>query len=156
MRIRTLLVMAILSAALPAGSSSAAQCETSIFLFTGNHIPGADKNTQTVTSSAIGCTAIGSDDPNTDYIYPASDSWFVRWTVSSKPAHGSITFDGKTVELAFAPGKLFETVDEPYWDSQWFGVDATKTISGGAAVVQVCVGEAPDEECDTRTYRTIQ
>jgi len=155
MRIRSLIVLAILAAALPAGVSRAGHCTTSIYLFTGNHVPAAEKNTQTVTSSAVGCTVIGGEDPNTDYIYPGSDSWFVRW-LSTKPSHGTLTFNGKTVDLVFSPGKLFETVDQASWDSQWIPVDATKTIAGASTQITVCVGSPEDEECDTRIYRTIQ
>ena len=157
MRIKAIAALVTLACAMPVTGAHAGQCETRIFLLNSYNVPAADHNAQTVTTSAVGCTVIGGDDPNTDYIYPGSDRWFVRWTVNSKPTHGTLTFNGTTIDLTFSQGKLEELVeDQPWFDSQWITVDPATTLQGGAATITVCQGaEGEDEDCDTRTYRTL-
>lgn len=42
------------------------------------------------------------------------------------------------------------------FDSQWISIDPATTFAGGSATITVCQGEeGPDEDCDTRTYRTL-
>jgi len=160
MRSRLALLLVIAAAvSLPPIAAQARHCESQIYLFTGHKRPsdpatGAD-NIQTVTSSAA-CNVDNSDDQNLDVIYPGTNYWRVRWIVNFKPTRGSVAFDGKTVALQFARGSLLDVQPGQAWfDSQWFEVDPTRTVSGGVAVATVCFGDPPDEECDTRAYRTL-
>lgn len=166
MRVRLLLVAATVVAAFPLTGAGAEHCGSQIYLFSYVSGPVADPldpqrqmGNLTVTSSAIGCTIIATDDPaipgdesDTDVIYPGSNTLVVRWLPGEIPAGGgTLTFAGVTHQLEF-----YHTTNYiiPVLDSKQIYIDPASSINGGDAVITVCADEA-QTECDTRTYRTL-
>lgn len=156
MRLRPLLAAALLAAAMPLGTARATHCDKpAIYLFTSVGAPGAP-GAPVLVSSAIGCVVLGMEEPNTDWIYPGSNYWQVRWLLNTKPTSGTIKFAGQTIMLEFAPGKVLGVVDAAYFDSQWFSVDPTMTIMGGKADITVCADTPCEgENLFQRTYLTM-
>ena len=152
------ILVSILALAASLSPARADHCGSNIYLFTSYGADGPP-GAVVLTSSAIGCTVLGGEDPDTDVIYPGSNRWQVRYIINAMPVSGTVDFAGKTVPLVFSPGTLGGLgVGGPqaYWDSQWFTVDPVETIRNQTARVTVCLDlECSDDKRDTREYRTL-
>ncbi|HEX9712672.1 MAG TPA: hypothetical protein VGB52_09005 [Actinomycetota bacterium] len=169
MRHRLMLAAALAAVtALPiVGAQAEASCDTPIYLFSNFRVQTGQDDPQnpgnelqpgnpSVASTAAGCDVIAEDFPETpwddrdsDYIYPGSNNFTVRWLEGSLPVSGTIEFAGATYQLTFDAGQgtLGDQVD-----SRRVFFPQDQSIGGGDAVVTVC---RTTTSCETKTFRTV-
>lgn len=170
MKLRLLVAGLVAAASFPMSGAHAGQCETPIYLFsfwpsvTVNGVddprnPGHDPTVgiPTATSSAIGCTVLGSDDPNTDWIYPGTVYLSVRFLLAEQPLTATLSFAGKTYDLNMQRGFDLTGAPQSWYDSDAIRVSPVDTSApGNLAVVTICADEGEGEPtCYQRTYRTM-
>lgn len=179
MKFRNLLMVAGIVAAMVPTFAQASHCDSPIYVFSRTSYPGGPyplpvpneaptavprtlRYLPGATSSAVGCNVhdvLTPDDPHeatdTDVIYPGSDTLQVRLLAHSDPTaivSASLTFAGTTYPLTLSNTYDITGAAATFLDSQNIAIDSADTLTGNTAVATVCV---VDEECYSRTYRTV-
>lgn len=163
---------------IPVGAQASSVCDSPIYVFSRTSYPGGPyplpvpaeappavprslRYLPGATSSAVACTAhdvLGEEDPNladSDIIYPGSDTLQVRLlkhTDATAVLSASLTFAGVTYPLTLTNTVSITGAAATFLDSQNISINPATTVGANNAVATICV---VDEECYTRTYRTV-
>lgn len=177
MKLRSVMTLLLALAAVAPMSARAEHCDVPIYIFSRTRQTTAVENptdpgttinpgTPWPNSAAGGClavrdTVLAGEDPTThpatetDLIYPGANNMYVRWLQSNDPAtivSATVTFAGQSYDLVFEQTVDVTGAPADFLDSQLIDIDPANTLSGNAATATVCT---IDEECFTRTYKTI-
>lgn len=168
MKLRSMLLVAGIVAAMAPVGAQASHCASPITLFSRHSYPGGPfpdprggelRYTPTVTSSAVGCTvqdeALPHEANDTDVIYPGADALGVRLLNNSDPASvvsATLTYAGEVYELTMTNTLDITGAAATFLDSQRIVIDRATTLAANTAVIEICVDG--EDDCFTRTYRT--
>jgi hypothetical protein len=169
MKIKSMLLVAGIVAAMAPVGAQASHCANPIYVFARHSVPGGPypdprggniTYAPTAVSSAAGCTvqdpAIPHEATETDVIYPGADTLQVRLLRNSDPSSvvsATLTFAGVTYDLVMKNTTTITGANATFLDSQNIAIDPATTFAGNEAVVEICTVD--EDECFTRTYRTV-
>lgn len=182
MKIRSLLLLAGLAAAImPSTSQAADQCDSPIYVFSRTRVqtdaddptnPGTPlgRNVPGATSSAVGCTVVrdtvapGPDGEylyNTDIIYPGSNRIEVRLLENGNDPSilsvATVTIGEDVVDLEMKAGTDVTGAAAPWLDSQSIPIDPAITLGPLTVVADFCldVFGTPEDLEDDLCYSRI-
>lgn len=172
MKLRNLLVLAGLVAAMVPVGAQASHCDSPIYIFSRHRLPGGPYDdprggkltfAPTAVSSTVGCNvheALTPDDPHeateTDLIYPGADALGVRLLNNADEASvlsATLTYAGQTYDLTMTNTTDITGAAATFLDSQTIAVDPADSLEANEAVATICVDG--EDECFVRTYRTV-
>lgn len=167
MKLRSMLLVAGIVAAMAPVGAQASHCASPISLFARHSYPGGPypdprggqlRYLPTATSGAVGCTAQDDALPHeandTDVIYPGANALSVRLLNNSDPTSvetATLTYAGVVYELTMANTFSITGEAATFLDSQTIVIDPASTLASNTAEIEICV----EGDCFTRTYRTV-
>lgn len=175
MDLRRLLVAGAVLAALVPTSAQADHCDIPIYLFSSTRVqtdvedPDGNpvgRSASGPASSAAACLPWdeikgdvgpdGHDAFDSDIIYPGSNRLSVRlFDQGSDPVvikSATLTFTGVVYPLDLQASLDVTGAAAPWLDSKPITIDPASSITGGDAVISICMTY---DLCVTRTYRTV-